>query len=100
MLQADMANQQAAANARDYNLRGVLASAEMRNKARLASEAARSANLSGFLQALGDIGYENKAMNMIRRLAEAGYVPLSEPMQNIYATPSARRKLTSNKKKK
>ena len=100
MLQADMANQQAAANARDYNLRGVLASAEMRNKARLASEAARSANLSGFLQSLGDIGYENKAMNMIRRLAEAGYVPLSEPMQNIYATPSARKKLTSNKKKK
>ena len=39
-------------------------------------------------------------MNMIRRLAEAGYVPLSEPMQNIYATPSARRKLTSNKKNK
>lgn len=100
MLQADMANQQAAANARDYNLRGVLASAEMRNKARLASEAARSANLSGFLQSLGDIGYENKAMNMIRRLAEAGIVPLSEPMQNIYTTPSARRKLTSNKKKK
>ena len=100
MLQADMANQQAAANTRDYNLRGILASAEMRNKARLASEAARSANLSGFLQSLGDIGYENKAMNMIRRLAEAGYVPLSEPMQNIYATPSARRKLTSNKKKK
>ena len=100
MLQADMANQQAAANARDYNLRGVLASAEMRNKARLASEAARSANLSGFLQSLGDIGYENKAMNMIRRLAEAGIVPLSEPIQNIYATPSARRKLTSNKKKK
>lgn len=100
MLQADMANQQAAANARDYNLRGVLASAEMRNKARLASEAAKSANLSGFLQSLGDIGYENKAMNMIRRLAEAGYVPLSEPMQNIYATPSARRKLTSNKKKR
>lgn len=100
MLQADMANQQAAANARNYNLRGVLASAEMRNKARLASEAARSANLSGFLQSLGDIGYENKAMNMIRRLAEAGIVPLSEPMQNIYATPSARRKLTSNKKKK
>ena len=100
MLQADMANQQAAANARDYALRGVLASAEMRNKARLASEAARSANLSGFLQSLGDIGYENKAMNMIRRLAEAGIVPLSEPMQNIYATPSARRKLTSNKKKK
>lgn len=99
-LQADMANQQAYANARDYALRGTMAAAEMRQKARMAAEAARSANLSGFLQSLGDIGYENKAMNMIRRLAEAGYVTLSEPMQKIYATPSARKKLTSNKEKK
>lgn len=99
-LQADMANQQAYANARDYALRGTMAAAEMRQKARMAAEAAKSANLSGFLSALGDIGYENKGMNMIRRLAETGYVPLSEPMKNIYATPSARRKLTSNKKKK
>ena len=99
-LQADMANQQAYASARDYALRGTMTAAEMRQRARMAAEAAKSANLSGFLQSLGDIGYENKAMNMIRRLAEAGYVPLSEPMQNIYATPSARRKLTSNKKKK
>lgn len=97
-LQADMANQQAYTKARDYTLKGTMASAEMRQKARMAAEAARSANLSGFLSALGDIGYENKAMNMIRRLAEAGYVPLSEPIQNIYATPSARRKLTSNKR--
>lgn len=100
MLQADMANQQAYASARDYNLKGIMAAAEMRQKARMAAEAARSANLSGFLSTLGDIGYENKAMNMIRRLAEAGYVPMSVPMQKIYATPSNRRKLTSNKKKK
>lgn len=97
-LQADMANQQAYASARDYALKGTMAAAEMRQKARMAAEAARSANLSGFLSTLGDIGYENKSMNMIRRLAEAGFVPLSVPMQNIYATPSARRKLTSNKK--
>lgn len=99
-LQADMANQKAYADARDYALKGTMASAEMRQRARMAAEAARSANLSGFLSTLGDIGYENKAMNMIRRLAEAGYVPMSVPMQNIYATPSNRRKLTSNKKKK
>lgn len=99
-LKADMANQQAYASARDYALKGIMAAAEMRQKARMAAEAAKSANLSGFLSTLGDIGYENKGMNMIRRLAEAGFVPLSEPMQNIYATPSARRKLTSNKKKK
>ncbi|QOR59398.1 hypothetical protein [uncultured phage cr116_1] len=67
-LQADMANQQAYANARDYALRGTMAAAEMRQKARMAAEAAKSANLSGFLSALGDIGYENKGMNMIRAL--------------------------------
>lgn len=99
-LQADMANQKAYASARDYALKGTIAAAEMRQRARMAAEAARSANLSGFLSTLGDIGYENKGMNMIRRLAEAGYVPMSVPMQSIYATPSNRRKLTSNKKKK
>lgn len=71
-LQADMANQQAYANARDYALRGTMAAAEMRQKARMAAEAARSANLSGFLSALGDIGYENKGMNMIRQLYATG----------------------------
>ena len=67
-----MANQQAYASARDYALRGTMAAAEMRQKARMAAEAARSANLSGFLSTLGDIGYENKGMNMIRRMAETG----------------------------
>lgn len=71
-LQADMANQQAYANARDYALRGTIAAAEMRQKARMAAEAARSANLSGFLSALGDIGYENKGMNMVRQLYANG----------------------------
>ena len=86
-LQADMANQQAYASARDYALRGTMAAAEMRQKARMAAEAARSANLSGFLSALGDIGYENKGMNMIRRMAETGlFGPLSESMIKAYST--------------
>lgn len=72
MLQADMANQQAYNSVRDFSLRGTMAAAEMRQKARLAAEQAKSTNLSGFLQALGDIGYENKGMDMIRRLAETG----------------------------
>lgn len=71
-LQADMANQQAYANARDYALRGTMAAAEMRQKARMAAEAAKSANLSGFLSSLGDIGYENKGMNMLRQLYATG----------------------------
>lgn len=71
-LQADMANQQAYASARDYALKGTMAAAEMRQKARMAAEAAKSANLSGFLSALGDIGYENKGMNMVRQLYATG----------------------------
>ena len=67
-----MANQQAYASARDYALRGIMAAAEMRQKARMAAEAAKSANLSGFLSALGDIGYENKGMNMVRQLYATG----------------------------
>lgn len=72
MLQADMANQQAYANARDYALKGTMAAAEMKQRARMAAEAAKSANFSGFLSALGDIGYENKGMNMIRSLYASG----------------------------
>ena len=98
MLQADMANQQAYANARESNLRGILAAAEMRQKARLSAEAAKSANLSGFLQAIGDIGYENKSLNMIRALMEAGLVPVSDSIQDLYAASSAKKRLTSNGK--
>lgn len=97
MLQADMANQQAYNSARDFNLRGIMAAAEMRQKARMASEAARSANLSGFLQALGDIGYENKGMNMIRRLAETGAlgaISADHPLFRQYATSKAKKSLT------
>ncbi len=100
MLQADMANQQAYNSARDFNLRGTMAAAEMRQKARLAAEQAKSANLSGFLQALGDIGYENKGMNMIRRLAEADvFGPLSEPMLRNTATKKAYKYYSLTKKK-
>lgn len=102
MLQADMANQQAYNSTRDFNLRGIMAAAEMRQKARLAAEQAKSANLSGLLQALGDIGYENKGMNMIRRLAEAGVIGgMSEghPMFNLYTTP-AKNKSKKNLTKK
>lgn len=62
-LQADMANQSAQASMRDFNLRGTMAAAEMREKARLASDAAKSANISGFINAIGDIGRENMAWN-------------------------------------
>lgn len=103
MLQADMANQQAYNSARDFNLRGTMAAAEMRQKARLAAEQAKSANLSGFLQALGDIGYENKGMNMIRRLAETGAlgaISADHPLFRQYATPKAKKKAKKSLTKK
>ena len=62
-LQADMANQKALANARELWLKGAMTAAEMRERARLASDQARSANLSGFVTALGDIGRENMGWN-------------------------------------
>lgn len=96
-LQADMANQQAYANARDYALRGTMAAAEMRQKARMAAEAAKSANLSGFLSALGDIGYENKSMNMIRQLYASGAIA---PMSRAQAEGFNLIKSKPKKKKK
>ena len=62
-LQADIANQKALMDSREFSLRGTMAAAEMRERARLASEKAKSANLSGFITALGDIGRENMGWN-------------------------------------
>jgi hypothetical protein len=62
-LQADLANQKAAAEAREMSLKGTMAAAEMREKTKLASDAAKAANLSGFVTSLGDIGRENMAWN-------------------------------------
>lgn len=62
-LQADIANQKALMDARESTLKGTMAAAEMRERARLASEQAKSSNLSGFITALGDIGRENMGWN-------------------------------------
>lgn len=62
-LQADMANQKALLEARDFSLKGTMSAAEMRERARLASEQAKGANISGFLNSIGDIGRENMAWN-------------------------------------
>lgn len=62
-LQADIANQKALMDSREFSLKGTMAAAEMRERARLASEQAKSSNLSGFVTALGNIGRENMAWN-------------------------------------
>ena len=62
-LQADIANQKALMDSKELALKGTMTAAEMRERARLASEQAKSANLSGFITSLGDIGRENMAWN-------------------------------------
>lgn len=65
MLQADMANQTALANARNSYLSGMYNYASLREKERQAATAARSANLTNFINSLGAIGKENYSRNMI-----------------------------------
>lgn len=97
MLQADTANQGAYSNARDFSFRGLMAAAEMRQKARMAAEAARSANLSGLLNSLGDIGYENKNMNMIRALYSTGVLgPMNDEIAERFGL--IKNKKTNTKK--
>lgn len=65
IFKADQANQSAQLQARSSYLRGALAATELRQKERQASTATRSANLSNFINSLGDIGRENFSRNMI-----------------------------------
>lgn len=94
-LQADIANQGAYANAIGRRLTGLTTAAQMRQGIKDAAEANRAANISEFLSALGDIGYENKSMNIIRRLAESGALgglSAGHPLVEEIATPGSRRK--------
>lgn len=94
-LQADIANQGAYANALGRRLTGLTTAAQMRQGIKDAAEANRAANISEFLSALGDIGYENKSMNIIRRLAESGALgglSAGHPLAEEIATPGSRRK--------
>lgn len=81
-LKAAMANQSALANLRDYRLKGTMAAAEIREKARMLADANRSANLTNFVQGLGDIGSENVGWNQLQWAIEHG---VFGPMQD---TPS------------
>ena len=94
-LQADIANQGAYANALSRRLTGLTTAAQMRQGIKDAAEANRAANISEFLSALGDIGYENKSMNIIRRLAESGALgglSAEHPLVEEIATSGSRRK--------
>lgn len=65
IFKADSANQSAQLQSRASYLRGILAAADLRQRERQTSAATRSANLSNFINSVGDIGRENFARNMI-----------------------------------
>lgn len=81
-LKAAMVNQSALANLRYYKLRGTMAAAEMKEKARMLADANRSTNLTNFVQGLGDIGSENVGWNQLQWAIDHG---VFGPMQD---TPS------------
>lgn len=61
---ADAANQSAALQARGLGLEGLIKGYTMKEQAKLMSDQARAANLSGLFTNLGNIGYENANRNM------------------------------------
>lgn len=73
-MKADIANQEALMKLRNDYLKGTLSAAELRQRERQLSYASRSANLSNFINSLGDIGRENYTRNMI----------LSDPSKYYY----------------
>lgn len=74
-LKADMANQSALAQARDFSLRGTLAAEEMRQRARLAKDNAIQANLSGLFTSLGNIGQERVSRQQMKWMIDNGFAP-------------------------
>lgn len=83
IFKADQANQAAQLQARSSYLKGALAASELRQKERLASTSARSANLSNFINSLGDIGRENFSRNMIAG-DKSKYYTLGPKGETIY----------------
>ena len=64
-LEADMANARYTQQASQMGLHGLAQAAAMRDQIDARTGAARAANLSNFINGLGDIGRENFAFNQI-----------------------------------
>ena len=64
-LKAAIANQEARNKANALGLEAQMAAYQMREKSRIAADEAKSANMSGLLTSLGNIGKENQAINQM-----------------------------------
>ena len=71
-LKAAMANQETQAKANALGLEAQMAAYQMREKARMAADDAKSSNMSGFLTSLGNIGKENQSLNMLNFAIKTG----------------------------
>lgn len=76
-LEAAMANARYTQTARQMGLSGLAQAAALRDSIDARTGAARSANLTNFLNSLGNIGRENFALNQLygARAAHNGYYP-------------------------
>ena len=97
-LKAAMANQSAFANLRDYRLKGTLAAAQMRENAKRLADANRSANLTNFVQGLGDIGSENVGWNQMQWAVEHGvFGPMQDRISKGYRRKNGGKLLTKRR---
>lgn len=97
-LKAAMANQSAFANLRYYRLRGTLAAAQMRENAKRLADANRSANLTNFVQGLGDIGSENVGWNQMQWAVEHGvFGPMQDRISKGYRRKNGGKLLTKRR---
>lgn len=108
IFKADQANQAAQLQARSASLKGALIAAELRQRERQQAAAARSANLSNFINSIGDIGRENFSRNMIisdpskyYSIGDNGEISYKDPFYDLseaeqdYVTGHASRKSKS-----
>ena len=92
-MKAASANQSADASAKGRTMSGLSSAYAMRNAARVAADQAKSSNISGFLQSLGDIGYENANHNFRTWAVENGvFGPLTDEQKKAYFSTISRAK--------
>lgn len=97
-LKAAMVNQSALASLRYYRLKGTLAAAQMRENAKRLADANRSANLTNFVQGLGDIGLENVGWNQMQWAIEHGvFGPMQDRISKGYRRKNGGKLLTKRK---
>ena len=87
-LTADRANQQERRQASAAYAAGIAQAEALRQKAQQYADANRSANLTNFLQGLGDIGNENEQRNWLKTLYASGYFGNSPTMERVLYSDS------------